>query len=109
MLLLFLFAAIAASAVTLFVASRRQRDRKLEQYRQRLQEDVAARTAELVRVNANLTAANEALLSEIAERKRTEDKLRESEELSRLITENVADLIAVLDLEGRRVYNSPSY
>jgi len=81
----------------------------LEGHREQLEEEVAARTAELVRVNANLTAANEALLSEIAERKRTEEKLRESEEHFRLITENVAELIAVLDLEGRRLYNSPSY
>ena len=85
------------------------RNQKLERHREHLEEEVAARTSELIRVNANLTAANEALLSEIAERKRTEDKLRESEEHFRLITENVADLIAVLDLEGRRLYNSPSY
>jgi PAS domain S-box-containing protein len=107
--LLFLFAAIVASAIAIFVVSRQQRNQELERHRERLKEEVAARTSELVRANANLTAANEALLLEIAERKRTEDKLRESEEQSRLITENVADLIAVLDLEGRRVYNSPSY
>lgn len=50
-----------------------------------------------------------ALKAEIAEHKRTEEKLRQSEEQFRLISENVADLIAVLDLNGRRVYNSPSY
>lgn len=33
----------------------------------------------------------------------------ESEELFRLITENAADMIAVVDAEGRRLYNSPSY
>ncbi|MBI4548090.1 MAG: PAS domain S-box protein [Ignavibacteriae bacterium] len=31
------------------------------------------------------------------------------EQLFTLITENVSDLIAVLDLKGRRLYNSPSY
>jgi PAS domain S-box-containing protein len=36
-------------------------------------------------------------------------KLLEREELFRLIGENAADLIAVVDLEGRRIYNSLSY
>ncbi len=43
------------------------------------------------------------------ERRRIEEKLREREEFFRLITENVSDLIAVLDKDGRRLYNSPSY
>ena len=38
-----------------------------------------------------------------------EDHIKQSEEQFRLIAENVADMIAVLDLEGRRIYNSPSY
>lgn len=35
--------------------------------------------------------------------------LVEREELFRLITENAADMIAVVDTGGRRLYNSPSY
>lgn len=40
--------------------------------------------------------------------KRTE-QLRKSEEHFRLIAENVTDLIAIVDPQGRRIYNSPSY
>jgi len=46
---------------------------------------------------------------ERAERKHAEEKLRQSEEQHRRITENIADLVAVLDTEGKRIYNSPSY
>ncbi|MGA7908505.1 MAG: PAS domain S-box protein [Candidatus Sulfotelmatobacter sp.] len=35
--------------------------------------------------------------------------LLEREELFRLITENAADMIAVVDVKGKRLYNSPSY
>jgi two-component system cell cycle sensor histidine kinase/response regulator CckA len=40
---------------------------------------------------------------------RTRRQLFDREELFQLITENVADMIAVVDMEGHRLYNSPSY
>lgn len=43
------------------------------------------------------------------ERKHAQEALQEREEFFRLISENVQDLIAVIDRDGRRVYNSPSY
>ncbi|MHB8520228.1 MAG: PAS domain-containing sensor histidine kinase [Limisphaerales bacterium] len=43
------------------------------------------------------------------ERKRVEKALLEQQEFARLISENVTDLIAVVDRNGRRLYNSPSY
>jgi len=49
------------------------------------------------------------LLRDITPQKLIEKKHRFSEEKFRLIAENLDDLIAVLDLEGRRLYNSPSY
>src|SRR5579864_589690 len=36
-------------------------------------------------------------------------QLLEREEIFRLITESAADMIAVVDTDGRRLYNSPSY
>jgi PAS domain S-box-containing protein len=47
-------------------------------------------------------------VTDITERKRTEEKLRESEERFRLITETSSDVIFQLDLEGRITYCSPS-
>lgn len=38
-----------------------------------------------------------------------EKRLRESEEQFRHIAENIGDLVALLDTQGRRLYNSPSY
>src|SRR5208283_1226782 len=38
---------------------------------------------------------------------RRESKQRE--ELFRIVTENAADMIALVDVKGRRLYNSPAY
>ena len=40
---------------------------------------------------------------------RVRKQIAEREELFRLITENAADMIAVVDASGNRLYNSPSY
>jgi PAS domain S-box-containing protein len=53
--------------------------------------------------------ARVAVMTDITERKEAAEALRRSEEQFRLIMENLADLVAVLDLDGRRLYNSPSY
>lgn len=49
------------------------------------------------------------IAQDITDQKIAEENLRKSEEQFRLISENVADMIAVLDLDGRRLYVSPSY
>src|SRR6267143_1536434 len=46
---------------------------------------------------------------DVTEHRRAEEQLRESEERFRLIAENVGDLVALVDTEGRRIYNSPSW
>jgi diguanylate cyclase (GGDEF)-like protein/PAS domain S-box-containing protein len=46
---------------------------------------------------------------DITESKRLEEALREQKAFFHLIAENLSDFIAVLDPEGRRLYNSPSY
>jgi diguanylate cyclase (GGDEF)-like protein/PAS domain S-box-containing protein len=48
-------------------------------------------------------------VQDITERKRIENELVESEALFRTITENVGDLIAMLDADGQRLYVNPSY
>ena len=49
------------------------------------------------------------VLTDITERKLSEEAVRSQEEFFRTIAENAEDFIAVIDLEGRRLYNSPSY
>lgn len=43
------------------------------------------------------------------ERSLVEARLRENEEFFRLISENMTDLVSVVDGNGKRIYNSPSY
>ena len=51
----------------------------------------------------------ERVIRHALERRRLQDELRERREFSRLISQNVTDLVLVLDKDGRRVYHSPSY
>lgn len=84
------------------VIERDQAQAALRQAHDQLEVQVRERTLEL-------TDTNERLQDEIAERTRVEEQIRESETKFRLITENIGDLVAVLDINGRRLYNSPSY
>ena len=45
---------------------------------------------------------------DVTERKLADEVLRQREEQFRLIAENVEDMITVFDLDGRRLYSSPS-
>ena len=66
----------------------------------------------IVRLLRNRQGNPESLWAEvrdIGERKRTGVVLHEQEEFFRLVADNSGDFIAVLDLNGKRLYNSPSY
>ncbi|MDD5224712.1 MAG: PAS domain S-box protein [bacterium] len=69
-------------------------EEKLRQAYENLESRVAQRTLEL-------TKANQGLQLEIAERKRAEDALRESETMYRTLVETSPDVIALLDMDGR--------
>ena len=79
----------------------------------RINAELGEKQMELTRLAAGLEREVEertsALRAEIAEHKIAAEQLRQSEEQFRLIAENISDLIAVLDSEGKRLYNSPSY
>ena len=68
--------------------------------------------AVLVSAHQLMIGSDPCLLSithDVTERKRVLDTLREQKEFFHLLAENLSDFIAVLDRDGRRLYNSPSY
>jgi PAS domain S-box-containing protein len=79
----------------------------------RINAELGEKQTELGRLAAGLERKVEertaALQAEIVKHQMATEQLRQSEEQFRLIAENIVDLIAVLDLEGKRLYNSPSY
>jgi diguanylate cyclase (GGDEF)-like protein/PAS domain S-box-containing protein len=77
----------------------------MHRYRLQLKKDFD----EAKKSEAQVMKLNEELERQIARREQVDKELAEQEEFFRLIAENVEDFIAVLDLKGRRVYNSPSY
>lgn len=77
----------------------------MHRYRQQLRkkfEDSRKSEAQMLKLNDELER-------QITRREQADRYLAEQEEFFRLIAENVEDFIAVLDLQGRRIYNSPSY
>lgn len=76
------------------ITARVNAEAKLKQAYEEMEARVTQRTVELVR-------ANQGLRAEIAERKRSEEAFRESEEIYRTLVETSPDAIITSDLESR--------
>lgn len=86
------------------ITRRRTVEKKLENYRKHLEDQITYRTRDLENTNRELTR-------EIAQRQSITDALRKREEeyfnlynLNRMVTNNVPDLIWAKDLEGRFIF-----
>lgn len=88
---------IRAALVTEIDASRQA----LLEAHEALEQRVTDRTADLVRTNRELRI-------EVAERRRIEGALRESEEKYRRLVEDMSEVVYVTDRDGRLTYVSPS-
>ena len=77
--------------------------------RKQAEEELKAVNQELMASKQQLSAAFQQLLASNTQLLANEKALRQSEEQFRLISENAADLIAVLDRGGNYLYASPSF
>ncbi len=85
------------SGVFFDITLQKELEAKLKEHRDHLEKLVAERTAEITRVNEHLR-------SEIAERRRTEAALRESEEKYRTIVETAQEGVWLIDQDEKTVY-----
>lgn len=83
------------------ITERVQAEQALQQAHDDLEKRIAARTADVQRMNAQLH-------TEIAERQRVEAALRRSEAHFRSLVQNASDIIALYNVDGTVQYYSPS-
>jgi PAS domain S-box-containing protein len=103
----FLLLALAVAAVVLHklmaeILRRKQAEQGLRRMNEQLEIKVLLRTA-------SLDKSNQDLVAEMARHKKAEAAQSRSDQLFRSIAENSADLIAVVDQTGHRIYNNPTY
>ncbi len=85
------------------ITETRKTEEALQKAHAQMEQKVKERTAELTRVNQELT-------DEMAARSQADTALRESEEHFRLITENMNDVVWLFSADSKRtLYISPSY
>ncbi|HCZ16060.1 MAG TPA: bifunctional diguanylate cyclase/phosphodiesterase, partial [Candidatus Accumulibacter sp.] len=80
----------------------------IRSYQNRI-DDVRRLGSDLAQRSRELQAREADFERDLTARREMEADLREQKEFFRLISESIGEHIAVLDLQGRRVYNSPSY
>jgi PAS domain S-box-containing protein len=85
---------IAFISTTRDITERKEAEQSLKKSKGELESKVKERTAELRK-------ANESLIKELKERKRTEKALRESEDMYRKLLKTSPDFAGVSDLEGK--------
>ena len=101
-LLAFGIAVIVLNKLMLEIVRRQSAENDLR----RMNEDLELTVLER---NASLDKSNQDLISETPSRQEVEGAHSRSEQLFRSIAENSADLIAVVDQSGHRIYNNPTY
>ncbi len=84
------------------ITEKKQMEDELEQHRNNLEKLVAKQTKSLKKVN-------EKLRTEISDRMRVEEVLRESEEKYRMLINNQKDMVVKVNTEGKFQFISPSY
>jgi len=91
---------VAAMQITTDITEHNRVEEALRQAQAELERRVEERTAKLARIN-------EELHSEITERKRAEDRLKESEERFRALVESTSDWVWEVDANAVYTYASP--
>jgi PAS domain S-box-containing protein len=82
------------------------RRQKTESGIRRMNEDLERK---VVQGTAAVYQSNRDLIAAVAEHKEADEARSRSDQLFRSIAENSADLIAVVDQSGHRIYNNPAY
>ncbi len=82
------------------------RREKAEGKVRRMNEDLELK---VLQRTASLDKSNQDLIALVVQHKETEEAKSRSDQLFRSIAENSADLIAVVDQSGHRIYNNPTY